>query len=171
MSQLTSTTNTLGSANPSLNADGTKIAFVSTGDLIGGNADGSIEIFLQMFSDTPITLPDLTGTWNPVSQHCEGGECELKGSVRVVNQGIATASASHIRIFLSNDDILDPSDTFLKESKIKKLKSERSKKRKVKINLPPGVNASGKYLFAVIDAFDSVAEINGANNVTAFGPM
>jgi subtilase family serine protease len=33
------------------------------------------------------------------------------------------------------------------------------------------VNASGKYLFAVIDALNSVAETNETNNAPMYGPI
>lgn len=120
---------------------------------------------------TSIILPDLTGTWDPVSQSCHDGKCKLKGSVRVVNQGTATASASRLRILLSDDATLDPSDAVLKETKIKKLRPGREKKRKMKVTLPAGVSASGKYLFAVIDTLDLVVESNETNNSPSTGPM
>ncbi len=157
------------SFSPSINADGTRITFYSDADLTGGNADGNSEIF--MISDTFSALSDLTGTWKPVSQHCDGGQCKLKGSVRIVNQGIATASASRLRVLLSDNAVLDLNDVIVKELRIKKLKSGRSKKSKVKISLPPGVNASGKYLFAVIDPLNRVTESAETNNALRYGPM
>ncbi|HWQ69376.1 MAG TPA: PQQ-dependent sugar dehydrogenase [Patescibacteria group bacterium] len=122
--------------------------------------------------EAPPTIgPDLIGTWNPVSQSCRKNRCKLRGSVRVVNQGNATAPASRLRILLSDDAVLDPSDTVLKESKIKKLKPGRGKTSKVKVTLPLGVNAAGKYLFALIDALHGVAELDETNNVSIAGPI
>ncbi|GEM_PF-6905531 len=121
---------------------------------------------------TSTTLgPDLAGTWNPVNQSCLQNKCKLKGSVRVVNQGNATARASRLRVLLSDDAVLDPSDAVLKESKIKKLKPGRGKTSKVKVTLPLGVTASGKYLFAVIDTLNLVAETDETNNTPMTGPI
>lgn len=235
------------SGNPSISADGSQIAFVSTSNLTGNNAGIRDELFLATLSatltitktgtgtgtvasgdslhcgldceasyvagttvfftvladpgsvfsgwsgdpgcadGTPTIVahthciatfnladsPDLTGTWNPVSQSCDQEECKLKDAVRVLNQGTATAAASRLRVLLSTDAVLDPNDTVLKESKIKKLKPGREKtlKVKVKVKLPSGVSAAGKYLFAVLDALDSVAETNETNNGPMTGPM
>ncbi len=115
--------------------------------------------------------PDLTGVWNPVSQSCLQNKCKLKGSVRVVNQGTATAGASRLRVLLSDDAVPDPSDAVLKESKIKKLKSGHGKTSKVKVTLPLGITASGKYLFAVIDTLNLVVETDETNNTPMTGPI
>lgn len=122
------------------------------------------------FTLTPASLPDLTGTWNPVSQSCGNGKCRLKGSVRVVNQGTATASASRLRIHLSDDATLDPSDAVLKETKIEKLRPGRETKSKMKVMLPAGVSTD-KYLLAIIDTLDLVVESDETNNSPSTGPM
>jgi len=48
------------SFSPSINADGTRIAFVSSADLTGGNPDGNREIFL--FDTTTTTFTQITDT-------------------------------------------------------------------------------------------------------------
>lgn len=140
----------------------------------GGNCDAAGNVTMDVDRACTATFspgPDLIGTWNPVSQSCSKDKCKLKGSVRVVNQGTATAPASYVRVLLSDDAVLDPSDAVLKESKIKKLKPGRGKTSKVKVTLPPGVNAAGKYLFALVDAFYSVAELVETNNVSMSGTI
>lgn len=140
----------------------------------GGNCDAAGNVTMDVDRACTATFspgPDLIGIWNPVSQSCSKGKCKLKGSVRVVNQGTATAPASHLRVLLSDDAVLDPSDTVLKESKIKKLKPGRGKTSKVKVTLPLGVNAAGKYLFALVDAFNGVAELVETNNASMSGPI
>jgi glucose/arabinose dehydrogenase len=121
--------------------------------------------------DPPTIGPDLIGSWNPVSQSCSKDKCKLKGSVRVRNQGTASAPASRLRVLLSDDAVLDPSDAVLKESKIKKLKPGREKTSKVKVTLDPEITASGKYLFAVIDALNDIAELDEKNNLSMTGPI
>lgn len=61
--QITNTTNPpldFGNQVPSVNGDGTRIAFVSNRDLSGGNADGSNEIFL--FDTTTNGFTQITNT-------------------------------------------------------------------------------------------------------------
>lgn len=121
---------------------------------------------------TSTTLgPDLTGAWNPVTQRCRRGRCTLLGSVRVWNQGTATALRSRLRVILSDDAVLDPGDTMLQESSIGRLRPGQSQTRWVNVRLPLGVNALGKYLFAVIDVLNSVTETDETNNEPMYGPI
>jgi hypothetical protein len=145
----------------------TNITAVHTTLTIGGIAD-------TFTSTTLATLlgPDLTGSWSSASQSCRKGKCTLNGAVRVVNQGTATAPASRLRVFLSDDTVLDQtSDLLLKTFTIKKLKSGRGTMSKLKVKLPLGVTAAGKYLFAVIDAEIAVPETNETNNTPMAGPI
>lgn len=161
-------------------AIGTAVNLIATpdpGSLFSGwggacNAAGNVTMDVDRACTATFSPgPDLIGTWNPVSQSCRKNRCKLRGSVRVVNHGNAVTPASRLRVFLSDDAVLDPSDTVLKESKIKKLKPGRGKTSKVKVKLPLGVNAAGKYLFALIDALNSVAELDETNNVSMSGPL
>ena len=270
ITQITSSSDwRIPSINASINADGTRIAFRSSSDLTGGNADGNWEIFLagspsadttpdpftftdltgvalstvqtsnavtvsgitapaaiaivggayerngsgiwsssagtvangdtvrvrhtsaatnstavhttltiggvsDTFTSTTLTVsngPDLTGVWSPVSQFCHRNRCILQGSVTVWNQGNATAPTSRLRVILSDDPVLDPGDTVLQESSIGQLQPGQDRTRPVNEPLPLGVNASGKYLFAVVDALNSVAETDETNNEPMYGPI
>lgn len=114
--------------------------------------------------------PDLTGDWNPVTQICRHGRCTLRGSVEVRNQGNATAPTSRLRMILSTNAVLgDPDDVVLRESDTGQLRPGQSRTRP--INVPLGVSASGKYLFAVIDALNSVGETLETNNTPMYGPI
>jgi hypothetical protein len=140
---------------------------VNTTLTIGGIAD----TFTSTTLATPLG-PDLTGFWISASQSCRNGKCTLKGAVRVVNQGTAIAPASRLRVFLSDDTVLDQtSDLLLKTFTIKKLKSGRGTTSKLKVKLPLGVTAAGKYLFAVIDALGTVPETDETNNTPMTGPI
>ncbi|KAB2958953.1 MAG: hypothetical protein F9K13_12050, partial [Candidatus Methylomirabilis oxygeniifera] len=140
---------------------------VHTTLIIGGVAD----IFASTTLVGPAVGPDLTGTWDSVGQSWSKGRYTLRGTVRVVNQGTATASASRLRIFLSDDAVLDPGDALLKDSKIKKRKPGQGKTKELKVKLSEGVSAAGKYLLAVVDALNRVAETNEANNTPMIGPI
>ena len=58
--QVTHTTGTDNNFDPSINSDGTRIAFSSTHDLIGSNADGNVEIFV--YNATTNTFTQVTNT-------------------------------------------------------------------------------------------------------------
>ncbi len=85
--QLTATTGG-NSSDSSLNADGTRIAFVSTSDLTGGNLDGNSEIFLASSPSIELAVigsgpgPTLT---NPVSVSYTLQGCSDKEIFLVVN--------------------------------------------------------------------------------------
>src|SRR5579859_3396435 len=57
------TTSTVGTNNePSLNEDGTRIAYWSTADPTGNNGDGSIEVFLVVTDTSGITVTQITSS-------------------------------------------------------------------------------------------------------------
>jgi Tol biopolymer transport system component len=58
--QVTHTTGDDNTFDPSINSDGTRIAFSSTRDLTGSNADGNVEIFL--YNATTTTFTQVTNT-------------------------------------------------------------------------------------------------------------
>jgi hypothetical protein len=140
---------------------------VHTTLIIGGVAD----IFASTTLPDTAVGPDLTGTWDSVSQSWSKGRYTLRSTVRVVNQGTTTASASRLWIFLSDDAVLDPGDALLKDSKIKKRKPGQGKTKELKVKLPMGVSAAGKYLFAVVDVRNDVVETDETNNTLMIGPI
>jgi uncharacterized repeat protein (TIGR01451 family) len=52
---------------PSINADGTKIAFFSDRDLVGSNTDYNFEIFLASITDSGISMTQITSTTDRVN--------------------------------------------------------------------------------------------------------
>ncbi len=163
---LLNTQETGGSFTGSL---GRRYAFFSVARDGAGNVE-AIPALPDASTATP-PGPDLTGAWSSAGQRCRKGTCTLKGAVRVVNQGTAIAPVSRLRVILSNDAVLDPGDTILKESTIKKLKPGRGRTMKVKVKLPAGVSAAEKYLFAVIDAEGAIPETDETNNTPMTGPV
>ncbi|MBW2306152.1 MAG: PD40 domain-containing protein [Deltaproteobacteria bacterium] len=77
--QITSTTGGSSTA-PSINADGTRIAFASDMDFTGGNADGNWEIFL--FDAT-------TGTFTQITNTTGGGQANFSPSINADGTRIA----------------------------------------------------------------------------------
>lgn len=128
-----------------------------------------------VYGDDPAG-PDLTGVWLSLTQRCEGtGEtqkCRLKGKVRTRNQGNQkTRKKSYLNFYLSPDNVLDGGDTFLRKVTVGTLKPGKTKSKELKDKLPTGENASGKYVIAVVDATDRIAELDETNNVLVFGPI
>ncbi len=78
-SQITNTAPRGGNGQPSINADGTRIAFVSNRDLTGGNADGNQEIFLANCAAKVGPAPNLT--------------LAEKGAVSLIEQSLSLVAA------------------------------------------------------------------------------
>jgi hypothetical protein len=119
--------------------------------------------------------PDLTGTWTNLVQTCkvknEVQSCKVKGTLNVQNAGTAAAPTSFVRYYLSDDATFDEGDTLLKQVATGTVKLGKPKKRTLSAKLPVGVNGSGKYIIAVIDADDTVVECDETNNTIVFGPI
>jgi len=142
-------------------------------------ADGNV----TMDADTACTAtfnltngPDLTGTWNSLTQTCRGvgatQKCQLKGSVQVRNQGNQKAPlAAFLWFYLSADNVFDGGDTFLKQVAVGALNPGKAQGKKLSYMLPTGQTASGQYVIAVIDATNTVLETDESNNVIVFGPL
>jgi streptogramin lyase len=117
---------------------------------------------------------DLTGVWsNNVVQTCtnttKGLRCKVKGTLLVQNIGMSAAPAVTVRFYLSSDGV--QTNTFLKQVATGTVKLSKTMKRTLSASLPLGVNGSGQFILAVIDADDTVAECDENNNVIVFGPL
>jgi hypothetical protein len=118
---------------------------------------------------TPVTLlPDLTGSWQSTAQACKtrGGvtPCGITGKLNVVNQGTGAADPCIARFYLSDDASVSADDVLLGQVNIPRLQAGATKATKVKLSLPTGSNASGKFLIAVLDATGVVTETDKSNN-------
>ncbi len=120
-------------------------------------------------------FPDLTGQWNSLTQSCKTtagkNKCKLQGALNIRNQGDQKAPASTIRLYLSQDEVLDENDVILKKLSTGSLKAGAGKMVKWSYNLPVGDQATGKYVIAVIDEEMAVAESDENNNEIAEGPI
>ena len=129
-----------------------------------------------IIQSAPNVGPDLTGTWtDPPIQICKnttkGPKCTITGTLTVKNIGSRDASSSTVKIYLSDDDTYDQSDTPLKPSITGKIKAGQSKTIKLTYNFPVEQIVTNKYIIAVIDKYNSVVEVDEANNVIIFGPI
>jgi uncharacterized repeat protein (TIGR01451 family) len=119
--------------------------------------------------------PDLTGTWQSVRQSCTGSgttrKCKVRGTFVVENRGNQQASPVFLHFYLSPDAILDSGDAFLKERRASKLKVGRTKRWKLKVKLPTGINTTGQFVIAVLDHANAISESNTTNNAIISPPL
>jgi putative Ig domain-containing protein/CARDB protein len=124
-----------------------------------------------------LTLPDFAGSWStPPTQTCTGAgpglRCKLRGTFELVNQGAVPAGASSVvRFYLSNDAVVDGSDTLLKEVSVRTLRAGGTRSIRLSVSLSLGTSASGRFVIAVLDANNAVAETSETNNTIVFGPI
>lgn len=112
-------------------------------------------------------MPDLTGEWTSVSESCKttskGKSCKLTASLTVRNVGNRDA-ASYVELYLSGN----LADTLIKRLSTGKLKAGGSKVLKITYTLPTGQSASGRDIYAIIDADATVQETNEDNNFISY---
>jgi hypothetical protein len=133
-------------------------------------------------------LADLTGSFANLTQtSTAGGNLIFYGGAfgkradqvtnsivslfNVQNQGNINAPSSTVRFFLSDDAMFSEGDILLGEVASGSVQAGTTKGVNLNVNLPAGVNATGKFVIAVVDATNIVAESNDGNNAIAFGPV
>ncbi len=89
----------------------------------------------------------------------------------VVNPSTQSVPPTVLRVYLSTDAVLDASDVLLQEAGVGALKNGETMPRHLNVLLPEGVDATGHFVIAFVDADDIVDETNEANNIVVFGPI
>jgi len=119
--------------------------------------------------------PDLAGTWTSLVQTCRNSgksfKCKIKGKLVVRNAGQQEAKSSFVGYYLSDNSDFESGDTFLKKVATGKIKAGKSKNTSISYSFKSGNSAAGKYIIAVIDAGNTVAESDETNNNISFGPL
>lgn len=125
---------------------------------------------------TRIVGADLTGAWKTLNVTCSGTgpdlRCRVTGRFQVQNVGTAATRTAGVRFFLSDDAELDSTDTRLGSGSAAPLSP--GAKRGValtNLSLPRGIEATDKFILAVIDKGNTIREAQELNNVVAFGPL
>lgn len=137
---------------------------------------GTGGLILQSDPVAPI-LPtsDLNGNWVSLTQTCmntkKGIKCKIKGQLNIRNAGNEDTLSSFVRFYLSDNNIYDEDDIFLKQVSTGKIQAGMSKRRALSYSFPAGETISDKYIIAVIDADHTVAEIDENNNDIVYGPI
>jgi uncharacterized repeat protein (TIGR01451 family) len=115
-------------------------------------------------------LPDLAGDWTSLRQVSEGAGVNLRatlvGGFTVRNDGKAMAGASTMRFYLSASPVFNAQTSqLLQEISIPSLPGNRSTRVTLEAPLGLGDDATGLFVFAVLDVGNEVAESNKQNNV------
>jgi subtilase family serine protease len=103
-------------------------------------------------------LPDLSGSWTRLLVSYQGRA--LLGYIRVSNTGNRNASNFYVSCYISNDG--QGLDTFLKRIPVYWLPAGKS--TDLGLAQVSRTSLSGKYIIAVIDSGNQVAESNETNN-------
>jgi hypothetical protein len=139
------------------------------------NADKKVT---ALFEFKPVGFgPDLTGEWSSlIDLKCKdtkkGMKCSIKGKLAIKNIGhVDTKKSTSVRFYLSEDDILDSGDFFLKSVATGKIKKGKHKTKTFSYRFALDEDVSGKYIIAFIDEFNNIDEIDESNNIIVFGPL
>lgn len=122
-----------------------------------------------------VPAPDLAGSFQSAAVFCRAfgsfTRCALSASMNVSNVGDKTAGYSTTRFFLSNDPVLDPSDTSIATRVAPYILVGKTYKQQLFLALPANVDPHGKFLIARIDDQNKVPELFEDNNVAVTGPL
>lgn len=93
---------------------------------------------------------------------------QVQAQVAVTNTGTECAPHTVVKLYLSDDLIVDASDLLLGVKSMKAKcggkKNNKAKKVNFKMKLETGVNPMGRYMIAVADGDNIVPECNEDNN-------
>jgi hypothetical protein len=97
--------------------------------------------------------------------------CLVAGTFDVQNRGGQSASPSQVRFFLSADARLDPSDTLIQQTPVGVLAAGARRRIGVLSFRRPGTALVQRFVIALVDADQAVAERDETNNSVVFGPL
>jgi hypothetical protein len=132
------------------------------------NVAGSVTSVVAILTVSPV----LRGSWSGPLTKCCGftGTLEayivLRGSFSVTNQGGVKVPSTVVKFYVSTNSILDPGDRQVGKAAWPALAPHATRTMRFRGNLPPGMIATGNYLFAVVDA---THRVSAADIVVPFG--
>jgi len=137
-------------------------------------ADGSNDQFeghesLQTLAQ--FSGPDLVGTFTSLNYTCAGIRSQIKFTLDVRNAGVSESNrAFRMRFYISVDDVLDPSDKFIKVGLIgKKIKNGGAIAFSKTFRLDRC--SPGKRLIVFLDSTNSIFESDETNNIIVSVPL
>jgi hypothetical protein len=126
-------------------------------------------VAVSVFSLVPAhAQPDLVASVTSVTPSSVTPGSSISIGWKVTNQGSSSAGASGLKLYLSRDQILDASDTYLTPSvSVSNMNSGGSMSGTVSRTVPAGTATGAWYIFAEADGFQAVSESQEGNNVGA----
>jgi len=117
-----------------------------------------------------------SGEWVDVTQRCNNSGqnpmCRVLGIIEVENPGTeSTAVPTRVAFYLSDDEVLDENDRFLKYARVSALEPGERTDVKLKAELRGEEDLFGMFVIAVLDFFNAVPERNEDNNVVVSAPI
>lgn len=91
----------------------------------------------------------------------------LNFSYTIANRGGSSAGSSVTRFYLSRDNLLESTDTYLGMDLVSSLEARNNRIESASVYLNSSLNAGSYYLLAQADGFNFLAEANETNNVTS----
>ena len=108
---------------------------------------------------TPAQMPNLSGNWKSLTTKSKGKQ--IAGTLQVINSGNAAAGSFSVTYYLSNDGITPLN--ILSSNTVAGLKAGKSTNLTFSYNT--ATSLTGKYIIAVIDSGNQIAETNENNNI------
>ncbi|MFZ5907502.1 MAG: carboxypeptidase-like regulatory domain-containing protein [Nitrospirota bacterium] len=132
-------------------------------------------LFLIFGLGEPASATDLTGYWESMNYTCKnkskGIKCKINGILTIQNIGSADAKTSFVRFSVSDDGLFSGEDRLLKQVDSGKVKAGKSRNKTLKYSFGYGEILDCKYILAVIDAGNTLAETDESNNIVPYGPF
>ena len=112
-----------------------------------------------------LTLPEITGSFQNISRTSGPSGDDVVCDFQVSNSGNSKTISQTVRVFLSNDLVVDGGDTLVVEEKVGAIAPGKTTSVRFKNTFPNSV--SGKYLIALVDGTNRNPEIEELNNASA----
>jgi uncharacterized delta-60 repeat protein len=146
--------------------DGAPIVAMSYEDESWTEQDPGDDLYLARLRPTPSGPADLTVAWRKSpTQKCADAGCTVKGTLLVWNAGAQPAAKTTVRLYASDDTLLDAGDELLTELPLSALKGGVGKSPAFKAR--SATSLAGRRLLAVVDEAGLVAEKDETNQVAA----
>jgi len=127
---------------------------------------------IRIWNSRYAIAPDLKGEWVSLDQTCHqtsgGQKCQINGTFKILNVGDVNAASTYVNFYLSDDNTYSTGDELLKKVATGKVPTGSEKRKVLAYTFPVGKSASGKYIIAVIDPMDTIAEVHEDDNETEY---
>lgn len=117
---------------------------------------------------------DISGGWTRLEARSRGlraPQVTLDGVLTIRNGSSQGIGVQRVKLYLSSDAVVDSSDTLLSDKLFPAIGPGGSEPMRVHKRLSRGQNVAGRRVIAILDADDTYAEEDEANNTIVSGPL